>query len=157
MNPNIYKQTGFVEKDENKMKVEINRLNDAYHFEAINEQGSKIQMDASPEIGGQNLGFRPMQLLLAGLGGCSSIDVVNILKKQKQDIKDVRVTVDGEREKDVIPSLFTDIHVHFHLSGKLDEEKVKKAIDLSVTKYCSVLKTLEKTARITHSYTITTG
>lgn len=136
------------------MKVEINRLNDAFNFEATNEQGSKIQMDASPDIGGSNLGFRPMQLLLASLGGCSSIDIVNILKKQKQNLKDIKISVDGEREKDVIPSLFTEIHIHFQLTGELDEEKVKKAIDLSVNKYCSVLKTLEKTAKITHSYTI---
>jgi putative redox protein len=136
------------------MKVEIARLNDAYNFEATNEQGRTIQMDASPDIGGSNLGFRPMQLLLASLGGCSSIDIVNILKKQKQDLKDIKISVDGEREKDVIPSLFTEIHIHFSLTGKLDEEKVKKAIDLSVNKYCSVLKTLEKTAKITHSYSI---
>jgi putative redox protein len=136
------------------MKVEIARLNNAYNFEATNEQGRTVQMDASPDIGGSNLGFRPMQMLLASLGGCSSIDIVNILNKQKQELKDIKITVDGEREKDVIPSLFTDIHIHFHLTGKLDEDKVKKAIDLSVNKYCSVLKTLEKTAKITHSYTI---
>ncbi len=137
------------------MKIEISRLNDAYHFEAENEQGKTIQMDASPEIGGNNLGFRPMQLLLASLGGCSSIDVINILKKQKQDVKDIKITVNGEREKDVVPSLFTDIHVHFQLVGNLDEDKVKRAIDLSVNKYCSVWKTLEQTAKITHSYEVT--
>ena len=136
------------------MKVEIARLNDAFNFEATNEQGRTIQMDASPDIGGSNLGFRPMQLLLASLGGCSSIDIVNILKKQKQDLKDIKISVDGEREKDVIPSLFTEIHIHFELTGKLDEDKVRKAIDLSVNKYCSVLKTLEKSAKITHSYSI---
>lgn len=138
------------------MIVEISRINDAYHFEAVNEQGRKIHMDASPEIGGSNQGFRPMQLLLAALGGCGSIDIVNILKKQKQNIQDIKISVEGEREKDVIPSLFTDIHIHFQLVGDLDEEKVKKAIDLSVNKYCSVLKTLEKTSKITHSYEIST-
>jgi putative redox protein len=111
-------------------------------------------MDASPEIGGQNLGFRPMQVLLAGLGGCSSIDVISILKKQKQPVLDIRVTIDGERAKNEVPSLFTDIHVHFTLAGDLDEEKVKKAVDLSMDKYCSVAKTLEKTATITHSFSI---
>ena len=136
------------------MKIEISRLNDAYHFEAENEQGRKIHMDASPDIGGSNLGFRPMQLLLASLGGCSSIDIVNILKKQKQDIKDIKVTVEGEREKGAIPSLFTEIHVHFQLFGDLDEEKVRKAVDLSVNKYCSVIKTLEKTAKITNSFEV---
>jgi len=136
------------------MKIEVNRLNEAYHFRAINEDGATLDMDASPEIGGQNLGFRPMQVLLAGLGGCSSIDVISILKKQKQPVLDIRVTIDGERAKNVVPSLFTDIHVHFTLAGDLDEDKVKKAVDLSMDKYCSVAKTLEKTATITHSFSI---
>jgi putative redox protein len=136
------------------MKIEVNRLNEAYHFRAVNEDGATLDMDASPEIGGQNLGFRPMQVLLAGLGGCSSIDVISILKKQKQPVLDIRVTIDGERAKNEVPSLFTDIHVHFTLAGDLDEEKVKKAVDLSMDKYCSVAKTLEKTATITHSFSI---
>jgi putative redox protein len=136
------------------MKIEVNRLNEAYHFRAINEDGAMMDMDASPEIGGQNLGFRPMQVLLAGLGGCSSIDVISILKKQKQPVLDIRVTIDGERAKNEVPSLFTDIHVHFTLAGDLDEDKVKKAVDLSMDKYCSVAKTLEKTATITHSFSI---
>lgn len=136
------------------MKIEVARLNDAYHFRATNEDGASIDMDATPDIGGKNLGLRPMQVLLAGLGGCSSIDVISILQKQKQPLKDIHVTIDGEREKDQTPSLFTDIQVHFTLTGDLDEEKVKRAIELSMDKYCSVAKTLEKTARITHSFTI---
>jgi putative redox protein len=97
-----------------------------------------------------------MQLMLTSVGACSSIDIVNILKKQKQNLKDIKITVEGEREKDVIPSLFTDINVHFHLIGDLDEEKVKKAIDLSVNKYCSAWKTLERSgAKLTYSYKIT--
>jgi putative redox protein len=138
------------------MKIEIGRLNDAFNFEATNEQGKTIQMDASPDIGGSNLGFRPMQLMLTSVGACSSIDIVNILKKQKQNLKDIKITIDGEREKDVIPSLFTDIHVHFHLIGDLDEDKVKRAVDLSVNKYCSAWKTLEKSgSKMSYSYKIT--
>lgn len=95
-----------------------------------------------------------MQLLLAGLGGCSTIDIVGILKKQRQELEDIRVTVDGEREPNVEPSLFQDIHVHFTLTGNLDEDKVRKAVDLSMEKYCSVAKTLEKTARITYDFKI---
>ena len=136
------------------MKVEVNRLNEAYHFRATNEDGATLDMDASPEIGGQNLGLRPMQVLLAGLGGCSAIDVIGILQKQKQPLKEIRVTVDGERAKDQVPALYNQIHVHFTLTGDLDEGKVRKAIDLSLDKYCSVAKTLEKTAAITHSFTI---
>jgi putative redox protein len=95
-----------------------------------------------------------MQMLLAALGGCSSIDVVNILKKQKQDLKDIQVTITGEREKDAIPSLYTAVHAHFKLFGKLDKDKAEKAVDLAVDKYCSVAKTLEKTAKVTHSFEI---
>ncbi len=137
------------------MKVVIKRVNDACHLEAENELGKIIHIDGAPEIGGKNLGFRPMQLLLAGLGSCSSMDVINILQKQKQTLTGLEVEVNGEREKDKIPSLFEKIHVHFHLMGPLDDAKVKRAIDLAMTTYCSAAKTLEKTAEITYSYKIT--
>src|SRR5690606_3330585 len=102
------------------IKIELNRLNDAYLMEGVNEHGNKVQMDASPEIGGGNNGMRPMQMLLAAMGGCSSFDLINILKKQRQDLKDIKVTVTGEREKDVMPSLYTEVHAHFRLFGDLD-------------------------------------
>ncbi|NOT73332.1 MAG: OsmC family protein [Cyclobacteriaceae bacterium] len=136
------------------MKIEINRLNDGFWMEAVNENGNKIHIDASPEVGGTDRGFRPMQMLLAALGGCSSIDIISILKKQKQPLEDIKITITGNRQKDVVPSLFTEAHVHFTLYGNLDEDKVKKAVVLSVEKYCSVAKTLEKTATITHSLEI---
>jgi len=137
------------------MKVNLKRINDACHLEAHNESGSVIHIDGAPEIGGQNLGFRPMQLLLAGIGSCSSMDIISILQKQKQPVDNLEIEVNGEREKDKVPSLFQTIHVHFKLSGNLDEEKVKRAIDLSMNKYCSVAKTLEKTARISYSFEVT--
>ena len=136
------------------IKIELKRLNEAFHMEAVNDQGNVVHLDASPDIGGDNKGMRPMQMLLAAAAGCSSIDIINILKKQKQPLKDIRVTVEGEREKDAIPSLFTDIHMHYKVYGDLNEEKVKRAISLSLEKYCSVTKTLEKTARVTYSYEI---
>jgi putative redox protein len=136
------------------IKIEINRLNDSFHMEAVNEQGNALQMDASPEIGGTNQGMRPMQLLLAAFGGCSSIDLVNILKKQKQPLKDLKVTVTGERQQDVVPSLYTEVHAHFRLFGNLDKDKVQKAVSLSVDKYCSVAKTLEKSAKVTFSFEV---
>jgi putative redox protein len=111
-------------------------------------------MDASPDIGGENLGMRPMQMLLAAMGGCSAIDIITILKKQRQELKDLKVTMTGEREKDAIPSLYTDIHAHFRLFGNLDSDKVEKAVSLSVEKYCSVARTLEKTAKITYTFEI---
>jgi putative redox protein len=136
------------------IKIELNRLNDAFHFEAINENGNKVHIDASPDIGGTNQGMRPMQMLLAAMGGCSAIDVINILKKQKQDLKDIKVTVTGEREKDAVPSLYTEVHAHFRLFGGLDKDKANKAVTLSVEKYCSVAKTLEANAKITYSVEI---
>jgi putative redox protein len=136
------------------IKIEINRLNDAFHFVASNETGNTVHIDASPEIGGTNQGMRPMQMLLAAFGGCSSIDVVNILKKQKQDLRDIKITVTGEREDGAVPSLFVNVHAHFKLFGKLDKDKAEKAVSLSVDKYCSVAKTLEKTAKVTYSFEI---
>ena len=123
-------------------------------MEAVNEGGNKVHMDASPDIGGTDHGFRPMQMLLAALGGCSTIDLIAILKKQKQPLEDIKITITGEREKGVVPSLFTEAHVHFTLYGNLDEDKVKKAVVLALEKYCSVAKTLEKTAKVTHSIEI---
>jgi putative redox protein len=136
------------------IKIELSRLNDAFHLEAKNDKGNFVHIDASPDIGGLNLGMRPMQLLLAAMGSCSAIDLINILKKQKQNLKDIKITVTGEREKDAIPSLYTDVHVHFKLYGDIDQEKASKAVSLAVDKYCSVAKTLEKTAKVTHSFEI---
>jgi putative redox protein len=136
------------------IKIELNRVSDTFHLEAANEGGNTVHIDASPDIGGTNKGMRPMQLMLAALGGCSSIDLINILKKQKQDLRDVKITVTGEREKDAVPSLFTDVHIHFKLYGNIDQDKAQKAVSLAVEKYCSVVKTLEKTATVTNSFEI---
>lgn len=137
------------------VRIELNRLNDAFHFSAENENGNSVQMDASTAAGGMNQAMRPMQMLLAAMGGCSAIDVIGILKKQRQDLKDLKITVTGEREKGAIPSLYQSVHAHFRFFGNLDADKVEKAINLSIEKYCSVSRTLEKAgARITHSYEI---
>ncbi|NBC27975.1 MAG: OsmC family peroxiredoxin [Bacteroidetes bacterium] len=139
------------------MKISIQRLNDAVHMEAKNEDGVTLQMDGTDEIGGINGGFRPMQMLLAAAGGCSAIDVVGILKKQKQNPDDLQIEVTGERitlEGEQYTE-FKTIHLHFILKGDhLDEKKVSRAIDLSLNKYCSVSKTLAKTAEITSSYEV---
>ena len=132
------------------MQVKIKRIDDAYGFEAENETHKKFIMDANLSIGGNGQGFSPMQTLLAAIGGCSSIDMVSILKKQKQNITDFQITVDADREQGVEPSLFTTIHVIYHLKGDIDTEKAQRAADLSIEKYCSVAKILEKTAKITY-------
>lgn len=136
------------------MKITLLRQNNAVHMKAFNEEGNAVDIDGAESIGGEKKGFRPMQLLLAAVGGCSTMDIVSILGKQKQVLEDIRIIVDGAREKGKIPSLFEMIHVHFILTGNLDEHKVKRAVNLSMETYCSVVRTLEKTAHITYSYEI---
>lgn len=120
------------------MKVTLQRLNQAVHFEAEGQATKvKVQIDGSPEIGGEGLGVRPMELVLMALGSCSSLDVISILKKQRQNVQDIKVDVEGQR-RDEIPSVFTSIHISFRLQGDLDEAKVNKAAELAVKKYCSV-------------------
>ncbi len=136
------------------MKVSLKRLNNAMHFESTNEDGNSIHMDGSPDIGGEGKGVRPMELLLMAAAGCSSIDVVMLLKKMRQDLKDLRVEVEADKVKLETYSEFQSINLHFILSGNLKPEKVEKAISLSVEKYCSVSKALEKTAKITYSFEI---
>lgn len=136
------------------MKINLIRKNTAFHLEATNATGNSLHIDAGPAIGGEDLGFRSMELLLAGIGGCSSMDILHILRKQKQEVTDYRVEVTGERAKDQVPAVFTDIHLDIHLTGNLDAAKVERAVKLSVEKYCSVAKMLEKTAKITYQFTI---
>lgn len=136
------------------MRITIDQL-EGTHMEAQNEQGGLIRMDGSTSIGGLEGGFSPMQLLLAGVGGCSAIDIIGILKKQKQNLQDLKVEIDGDRQKKGTYSEFKTIHIKYIFSGDLDERKVERAINLSLDKYCSVSKTLEKTSEITHSYEIT--
>lgn len=127
-----------------EMRIELKRLDDAFHFEAKSETGNIAHMDAGENIGGHNKGVRPMQMLIMGLGGCAAIDIVLILKKQKQEIETFEISIDGEREKEKEPALWETVDVHFKLTGKVDKEKAERAVQLSMDKYCSVSKTLEK-------------
>ena len=136
------------------IKIEINRIDQDFHMEAVNEAGKKIQMDAGASDGGHELAFRPMQLLLAAFGGCSAIDLIGILRKQREPLQDLKITVTGERQQGAVPSLYTEVHAHFRLFGNINHDKAQKAVCLSVDKYCSVAKTLEKTATVTHSFEI---
>lgn len=120
------------------MKVELKRVNDAVHFEASAPSTTvKVHIDGSPEIGGMGLGVRPMEMILMALASCSSLDLVSILKKQKQDLKDFSVRVEGER-REQIPTVFTKIHMYFILTGEIDPAKAERAAELAVKKYCSV-------------------
>lgn len=126
------------------MKISLRRLNKAFNFEAKNEDGAVVQMDGSPDIGGENKGLRPMQLLIAAIGGCSAIDIGLILKKQRQEIDDFQIEIDADRETGVEPALWKNVHIKFMLKGNIEKEKALRAVDLSMKKYCSVSATLEK-------------
>ena len=137
------------------MKCRIKWLD---HMSFVGESGSghSVVMDGAPEAGGRDLGIRPMEMLLLGLGGCTAFDVVSILHKSRQQISDCEVEIEAERA-DTIPKIFTQIHLHFIVSGRgLDKTKVSKAVSLSADKYCSASRMLEKTATITHDFEIVT-
>jgi putative redox protein len=124
-------------------------------FEGQTDSGHSIMMDAAPEVGGENKGARPMEMVLLGLGGCSSIDVVMMLNKSQPDqVKDCQVEITAERA-DSVPKVFTQIHMHFRVYGTdLNPKKVERAVNLSAEKYCSVSKMLEATVQMTHDFEI---
>lgn len=136
--------------------------NDGMAFTAHTESGHTLRMDGAPasapgEPGGHNLAPRPMELLLAGTGGCTAYDVVYILKKARQDVRGCSVLLDAERAP-TDPKVFTRIHMHFTVSGKdLHADKVQRAVELSHTKYCSASAMLEKTALMTFSVELVQG
>jgi putative redox protein len=123
-------------------------------FMAEADSGHAIVMDGAPDIGGRNLGPRPMEMVLMGAGGCTSIDVVMILQKSRQDVTDCQVELTAERAGDH-PKVFTKIHFHFIVTGRgLKPEVVERAINLSAEKYCSATIILAKTAEVTHDFEI---
>lgn len=137
------------------MNITVNWLQKDFHMEAANEEGGKIRIDGNTQVGGMEGGISPMQLLLAGIGGCSAIDVISILEKQKQELTNLTVEVNADKVKlKEGYSEFKKIHLQFKLSGDLDTKKVERALNLSITKYCSVSKALEKGSEISYDYTI---
>ena len=133
------------------------RLKDDDSIEGVTQSGHQVLMDRSPEVGGQNLGARPMEMLLLSLGGCTIIDVVLILRKSRQAFSDIRIDIDAKRS-DEIPKIFTHIHLHFVVTAiQIDEKRVARAISLSAEKYCSASKMLDAVAEITHDFEIVSG
>lgn len=123
-------------------------------FMGESETGHAVVLDGAPEMGGRNLGMRPMEMLLIGMGGCTSFDVVTILKKSRQAISDCVAEIQAERA-DEVPKVFTKIHVHFVVKGRnLNPVQVERAVKLSAEKYCSASIMLGKTAEITHDFEI---
>jgi len=135
------------------MEVKLKRINKAFHFEASNADNLKVNIDSNPAIGGEGKGVRPMELVLMGLAGCASIDLGLILKKQRQELIDYEVEVTSTRNEDDAKA-FKTINLHFTLHGDLDANKVEKAIELTLTKYCSVSLSLDKNIKITYTYSI---
>lgn len=136
------------------MKATIKWVQDAM-FIGESGSGHSVVIDGPPEIGGRNVGIRPMEMLLIGVGACSSVDVVSILKKARQQVTDCEARVEATRV-DAIPAVFEKIHMHFVVSGKdLDDAKVKRAVELSAEKYCSASIMLQKGGvELTHDYEI---
>lgn len=116
--------------------------------------GHTLSMDADDASGGQNAGFRPMELLLVGFGGCSGMDVISILRKKRQQVSGLEINVRGEKT-DSPPKIYKEVHIEYVVKGKgVEKEAVERAISLSLEKYCSVGATLAKAGTITHSYKI---
>ena len=132
------------------MEITLERVNNDYLFEVANQSGHRVFLDNKSKEEGDVKGISPMELLLMGLAGCSSIDVISILSKQKIQPASLKMEVDGKRFKGQIPSLFEEIDVKIILKGNISASKVKRAVDLSFEKYCSVSKTLESTAKINY-------
>jgi putative redox protein len=126
------------------IKIELARVEGDYGFEAKDANGHTVHMDTSLEGGGTNFGVRPMQMLLMGLGGCSGIDIVSILKKQRQKIDGFSMKIEGEREAGKEPSIWKNVTIIFELTGDIDPDKARRACELSMDKYCSVAETLRR-------------
>lgn len=136
------------------MKASVKWVDGAM-FVGESGSGHSVVMDGPPDHGGRNMGIRPMEMLLLGLGGCSNFDVIDILKKSRQRVTDCRVEISAERA-DEVPAVFSKIHLHFVVSGdQLKQNHVKRAVSLSAEKYCSASLMLERGGvEITHDYEI---
>lgn len=135
------------------MKARIKWAGEA-SFIGETESSHAVVMDGPPDMGGRNIGPRPMEMLLLGTGGCTSFDVVHILKKSRQQITDCVAEIEAERAISD-PKIFTRIHIHFIVTGKnLKPEQVERAVKLSAEKYCSASIMLGKSAEITHDFEI---
>jgi putative redox protein len=135
------------------MKAVVKWL-DNMSFVGESESGHSVVMDGPPESGGRNLGVRPMEMVLLGMGGCTAFDVVLILQRQRQGITDCQIELSAERAEEA-PKVFTRIHVHYVVTGKgLDEKKVARAVDMTADKYCSVSIMLAQCSEVTHDFEI---
>lgn len=136
------------------MNIEIRQVNDAVHFEARNKTDNVVHIDGAESVGGEGKGMRPMELMLLSVASCSAIDVVEILRKKRQPLKYLRISVNGERPESGTPRPYKSIHIHFTLFGDLEKSKVERAIKLTVEDYCSARATLSDNVKVTHGFEI---
>lgn len=136
------------------MNINLVRKSGKFNFEAKNESGFTVELDAKAAIGGEGKGFRPMEMLLIGLGGCSGIDMVNVLTKQKEPLDDVKIAISATRKEEEMPPIFDVIDIHFDLFGNLSVQKVERALQMTFDKYCSVSNILGRSATINFTYKI---
>ncbi|MHA4896320.1 OsmC family protein [Pedobacter sp. PWIIR3] len=136
------------------MEINLVRKSGKFNFEAENSGGFKVELDAKEAIGGEGKGFRPMEMLLIGLGGCSGIDMVNVLTKQKEPLNDIRIAIKATRKDEEMPPIFDVIDIHFNLYGDLNLQKVERALALTFDKYCSVSNILGRSATLNFTYEI---
>ena len=132
------------------MNVSLERINKDYLFQVSNSDGKSVLLDNKSKSFGEIQGISPMELLLMGIAGCSSIDIIAILDKQKINPISLKMDVKGHRRENQVPALFYQIDINIYLEGSFSPEKAKRAARLSFEKYCSVSKTLESTAKINH-------
>ncbi|MBT5166564.1 MAG: OsmC family protein [Nitrosomonadales bacterium] len=136
------------------MKTRIKWMQDV-SFNGLSETGHEVTLDGPKELGGRDLGMRPMEMILIGMGGCTSFDVVTILKKSRQNVTECIAEIDATRA-DEVPKVFTSIHIRFLIKGiNLQKKAVERAIELSAKKYCSASIMLSKSVEITHDFVIT--
>ncbi|WP_343535284.1 OsmC family protein [Pedobacter sp.] len=136
------------------MEINLIRKSGKFNFEAENDNGFTVDLDAKPAIGGEGKGFRPMEMLLVGLGGCSGIDMVNVLTKQKEPLNDIKINIKATRKDEEMPPIFDVIDIHFNLYGDLSVQKVERALQMTFDKYCSVSNILGRSATINFTYSI---
>lgn len=129
-------------------------LKDGMAFEATANSGHTVVLDSAEAVGGRNLGFRPMELIAMGLGGCTGMDVISILRKMQQQVSSYQVRVEGVRAEEH-PKVYTDLTVEHVVTGKeIEEKSVRRAVELSATRYCPSSAMLSKVARVSHCYRI---
>lgn len=133
------------------MKIILESTHGDLNFKGTNDRGQSVQFSGNKEASS------PMETVLMAAAACSSIDVELILKKMRQDVEGIKVEVKGERREEIVPAIFTAIHLHFILTGEIKEKKAKEAVELSLEKYCSVSLSLDRDIKISHSFEIRTS